>query len=127
MAKSEKIPDPPPEVVAAYLAAVKATPGAEIKEGFGAPYTAINGNMYSMLAKRTGEVGIRLGKEDFAAFMAKYDKPFNSGPWSPPREYVGVPDELLKDTKALSAWLAKSLAYAKTLKPKLPPKKKAAG
>lgn len=123
MAKAAKIPDPPKEVVEAYLKAVARTPGAEIKEGFGAPYTAVNGNMYSMLAKRTGEVGIRLGKEDFAAFMAKYDKPFNSGPWSPPREYVGVPDALLHDTAALSKWLAKSLAYAKTLKPK-PTKKK---
>lgn len=122
--KAEKLPELPAETVAAYLRAVEATPGVEIKEGFGAPYTAINGNMYSMLAKRTGELGIRLGKEDFAAFMAKYDKPFNSGPWSPPREYVGVPEELLLDTKELSKWLEKSLAYTKTLKPK-PTKKKA--
>ena len=123
MAKAAKLPEIPPETVAAYLKAVEATPGVEIKEGFGAPYTAINGNMYSMLAKRTGELGIRLSKTDFAEYMAKYDKPFDSGPWSPPREYVGVPKELLHDTKALSAWLAKSLAYAKTLKPK-PQKKK---
>jgi hypothetical protein len=126
MAKAEKIPNLPPKVVAAYLRAVAATPGVEIKEGFGAPYTAVNGNMYSMLAKRTGELGIRLSKEDFAAFMAKYNKPFNSGPWSPPRESVGVPDALLKDTKALAGWLKKSLAYAKTLKPKPSPAKKSA-
>jgi len=118
MAKAAKLPDLPPETVAAYLKAVKATPGAEIKEGFGAPYTAVNGNMYSMLAKRTGQLGIRLSREDFAAYMAKYDTPFDSGPWSPPRDYVGVPAKLLKDTKALSGWLKKSLAYANTLKPK---------
>ena len=109
--------------MAAYLEAVKATPGAAIKEGFGAPYTAINGNMYSMLAKRTGEPSIRLSKTDLAVYMAKYDKPFNAGPWTPPREYVGVPESLLHDPKALSGWLKKSLAYAKTLKPK-PPKEK---
>ncbi len=124
MAKSEKLPDLPKETVDAYLRAARATPGVEIKENFGAPYTAVNGNMYSMLAKRTGELGIRLGKEDFAAYMAKYDKPFDSGPWPPPREYVGVPEDLLHDTKELSGWLSKSLAYAKTLKPK-PAKKKA--
>jgi hypothetical protein len=123
MAKSEKLPDLPPETVAAYRKAIEMTPGAELKEGFGAPYTAVNGNMYSMLAKRTGELGIRLSKGDFAEYMEKYDKPFDSGPWSPPREYVGVPESLLKDTRALSGWLAKSLAYAKTLKPK-PAKKK---
>ena len=76
-----------------------------------------------MLAKRTGELGIRLSKTDLAVYMAKYDKPFNAGPWTPPREYVGVPESLLHDPKALSGWLKKSLAYAKTLKPK-PPKKK---
>ena len=118
MVKREKIPDLPPKTVEAYLKAVKATPGAEIKEGFGAPYTAVNGNMYSMLAKRTGELGIRLSKEDFAEFMAKYKKRFNAGPWPPPREYAGVPAALLHNTKALSGWLKKSLAYAKTLKPK---------
>ena len=124
MAKAEKLPDLPSETVAAYLKAVEATPGAEIKEGFGAPYTAVNGNMYSMLAKRTGELDIRLSKADFAEYMAKYNRPFNAGPWSPPREYVGVPEKLLHDTKALSGWLAKSLAYARTLKPK-PARKKA--
>jgi hypothetical protein len=118
MVKREKIPDLPPKTVEAYLKAVKATLGAEIKEGFGAPYTAINGNMYSMLAKRTGELGIRLSKEDLAEFMAKYKKRFNAGPWPPPREYAGVPASLLYNTKALSGWLKKSLAYAKTLKPK---------
>lgn len=123
MAKATKLPDPPKETVDAYLRAIAATPGAEAKENFGAPYTAVNGNMYSMLARRTGEVGIRLGKDDFAAYMAKYDKPFDSGPWTPPKEYVGVLDELLHDTGALSGWLAKSLAYASTLKPK-PVKKK---
>jgi hypothetical protein len=124
MAKASKLPDLPPETVAAYVKAVKATPGAEVKEGFGAPYTAVNGNMYSMLAKRTGELGIRLSKEDFAAFMKTHNKPFNSGPWTPPREYVGVPDALLHNTRALAGWLKRSLAYARTLKPKPAPKTK---
>jgi hypothetical protein len=122
--KAPAIPDLPPATVAAYLKAVKATPGAEIKEGFGAPYTAVNGNMYSMLAKRTGRLGVRLSKEDFAAYMKKYNTPFNPGPWTPPKEYVGVPDALLYDTRALAGWLKKSLAYARTLKPRLPTKKK---
>ncbi len=123
MAKASKIPDLPPGTVVAYLKAVKATPGAKIKEGFGAPYTAVNGNMYSMLAKRTGQLGIRLSKEDFAAYMKKYNTRFNAGPWTPPKEYVGVPDALLHDTRALAGWLKKSLAYAGTLKPKPAPKK----
>ena len=121
MAKTPKLPDLPSQLVAAFLKAVEATPGAEIKEGFGAPYTAINGNMYAMLAKRTGELGIRLSDADRTEYMAKFDRPFDSGPWPPPREYVGVPEELLNDTSALSGWLARSLAYARTLKPK-PPK-----
>ena len=91
MAKVPKLPDLPPGTAAAYLKAVELTPGVEIKEGFGASYTAINGNMYSMLAKRTGELGIRLSTEDFAEYMAKYDKPFDSGPWSPPREICRGP------------------------------------
>ncbi len=39
------------------------------------------------------------------------------------REYVTVPDALLKNTKALEKYLAVSYAYVKTLKPKPTQKK----
>jgi TfoX/Sxy family transcriptional regulator of competence genes len=40
------------------------------------------------------------------------------------KEYVTVPDDLLKKTKELKRWFEESYAYAQTLKPKATKKKK---
>ncbi|WP_436515920.1 hypothetical protein [Ekhidna sp. To15] len=98
-----------------------ATIGLEQK-GKNMPYTSINGNMYSFVAKE-GYVAIRLSEDDKEAFMKKY----NAGPaisyGATMRGYVHVPDDLLKKTKELSEYIRKSHEFAKTLKPK-PTKKK---
>ena len=56
----------PAEKLAQYTAAVKATPGAELK-GASMPYTAVNGNMNSFLDK-LGTCAVRLSKPDRDAF-----------------------------------------------------------
>ena len=86
------------------------------------PYTSMNGNMYSFVAKE-GYVAIRLSEEDKQEFMDKY----NAGPaisyGATMRGYVHVPDKVLKKTDELSSYMKKSHEFAKTLKPK-PTKKK---
>ncbi|MEP1033386.1 hypothetical protein [Ekhidna sp.] len=98
-----------------------ATIGLEQK-GKNMPYTSMNGNMYSFVAKE-GYVAIRLSEEDKEEFMEKY----NAGPaisyGATMRGYVHVPDEVLKNTTELSVYMKKSHAFAQTLKPK-PTKKK---
>jgi TfoX/Sxy family transcriptional regulator of competence genes len=118
-------PAMPAHALAGYRAAVAATEGAELK-GAAMPYTSVNGNMYSFLDK-VGTLAIRLGDAERQAFSAQ----FGTGPYlhesgSFLKEYVAAPRALLANTKAASEWLRKSLAYAKTLKPKSTTKKKVA-
>ena len=124
MAKEKRI-NAPAEQLALYLALLASVEGVEDKSNFGSAYTAMNGNMYSMISKY-GLVGIRLDKADREAFLEQYDtEMFRADPaWPPNRELVAVPDELLHDTAALTPWMQKSFDYARTLKPK-PTKKPA--
>ncbi len=102
-----------------YEQLVAAVEGAECKSNFGSAYTAVNGNMYSMISKY-GVVGIRLPEPDRAAFLTRHDAEiFRADPaWPPNKEYIAVPGELLEDTEALRPYLETSLAYARTLRPR---------
>lgn len=115
----------PPDKLRLYETLVAGTPGIESKANFGAAYTAVNGNMYSMISKY-GVVGIRLPEPDHSAFLAKYKTTvFRADPaWPPNKEYVAVPDTLLRDTVALRPYLKASYQYARSLKPKAGSKKK---
>lgn len=86
-----------------------AAAGIEAKVNFGASYTAVHGNMFSIISKH-GVVGIRLPTADREAFLEKYDAEiFRADPaWPPNPEYVAVPDTLLKNTKALQPYLERS-------------------
>ena len=92
------------------------------QKGKNMPYTSINGNMYSFIAKE-GYVGIRLSTEDFNDFVEKYNAKQAVSYGSKMHEYVHVPDDLLQKTEELVRYMKKSHAYAKTLKPK-PTRKK---
>lgn len=114
----------PEDKLALYEKLVAETPGTELKANFGFPYTAINGNMYSLISK-TGSVGIRLGKEEREAFLEKYDSvSYEHMPGAALKEYVTISDEMLRDTQSLIPYLRKSLEYTSGLKPKPTKKKK---
>ncbi len=125
MAADKKQTSVPPDKLQLYEALVSSTPGIESKSNFGSAYTAINGNMYSMISKY-GVVGIRLPEPDRSAFLEKYRTTiFRADPaWPPSKEYVAVPDALLRDTAALRPYLQASYEYAQSLKPKPTLKKK---
>src|SRR5580765_5102564 len=118
-AAKKKATSVPADKLKLYEKLVASTPGIDSKSNFGAAYTAINGNMYSMISKY-GVVGIRLPDADRAAFLARYDATiFRADPaWPPNPEYVAVPDHLLSDTAALRPVLAASYRYARSLRPK---------
>ena len=118
MATPKKV-SAPPEKVRLYERLMAAVEGVDAKSNFGSAYTAVNGNMYSMISKH-GVVGIRLPEPDRSAFLVAYDTMlFRGDPaWPPAREFVAVPDELLKDTEALRPYLERGYRYALTLKPK---------
>jgi hypothetical protein len=105
-----------------YEAAVAATKGVELK-GAAMPYTSLNGNMYSFLDK-VGVVAVRLGEAERVALTKLGGEPYVHESGAAMKEYVSLPLKVLADAGRASMWLGKSLAYAKTLKPKATTRKK---
>ena len=109
----------PPDKLALYRRLLESVEGVDAKANFGSAYTAVNGNMYSMISKH-GVVGIRLPEPDRSEFLAEHGTElFRGDPaWPPAKEFVAVPAALLADTEALRPVLERSLRYVRTLKPK---------
>ena len=109
----------PEDKLELYRRLLDSPPGVAERSNFGSAYTAVNGNMYSMISKH-GVVGIRLAEPERSALMERYATDlFRGDPaWPPAKEFVAVPDALLADTDELRPYLDKSYAYALTLKPK---------
>ena len=61
--------------------------GVDAKSNFGSAYTAVNGNMYTMISKH-GVVGIRLPEPERSAFLKDYSTSlFRGDPaWPPAKE-----------------------------------------
>ena len=93
------------------------------RKGAANPYTALNGNM-STLLHQSKVLAIRLPEEEREKFIKRYKTSLFEAYGAVMKEYVSVPDALLSNTKELQKYLAKSYAYAKTLKPKATSKKR---
>ncbi|HEY7402797.1 MAG TPA: hypothetical protein VIB39_04705 [Candidatus Angelobacter sp.] len=92
------------------------------RKGAANPYTALNGNMFTLLLQ-SKSLAIRLPKAEREEFLQKHKTKLFEAYGAVMPEYVAVPDSLLTNTKELQKYLQISYAYAKTLKPK-PAKKK---
>jgi TfoX/Sxy family transcriptional regulator of competence genes len=113
----------PAEKVTLYEKAVATLPEVE-RKGADNPYTSLNGNMFSLLSAVTETMALRLPKEEREAFLRKYKSKLFEAYGAVMREYVTVPDALLRNTKELQKYMALSYEYAKTLKPKASKKKR---
>jgi hypothetical protein len=88
-----------------------------VRKGDTIPYTSLNGNMYSFLAK--GDfVGLRLPEEERIKFMGKYKTGLVEQYGVVQKEYVVVPDSLLKKTNELKPYFVLSHIYTGSLRPK---------
>lgn len=112
----------PAEKVALYERLLATIPEIE-RKGADNPYTALNGNMFSLLLSPEGRMALRLPEDEREKFSKKYKTGLFEAYGAVMREYVAVPDSLLKKTNELQKYMALSYAYAQTLKPK-PTKKK---
>ena len=119
MAKKERS-DFSPELLAQYDLLISGNPEIE-RKGAAVPYTSLNGHMFSYLHS-DGTLALRLPKNEIEVFLAKYKTTLREAYGIIQKEYVVVPDVLMKKTKELKPWFDKSFEYAKSLKPK--PKKK---
>ena len=113
----------PAEKVALYEKLLATQPEIE-RKGADNPYTAVNGNMFSLLLGRDGRMALRLPKDEREQFLKKYKTTLFEAYGAVMQEYVAVPDALLQKTKELQKYLEVSYAYAKTLKPKASKKKR---
>ena len=81
------------------------------------PYTSANGHMFTYL-DQSGTLGMLLPHDEGEAFVKKFDTaPFVSY-GVVKKDWVTVPEALLKNTGELKKYLEKSFAHAKTPKPK---------
>jgi hypothetical protein len=92
------------------------------RKGKTMPYTSLNGHMFSFLDKE-GKVGLRLPKEEREKFLTDYKTELSVQYGAVMKEYVVVPDDLLKKTDELEKYFETSYEYVSSLKPK-PSKKK---
>ena len=108
--------------VALYDKLIATRPEIE-RRGDANPYTAVNGNMFTILLG-SERLGIRLPDPERAKFLKKYGTTLLEAYGAVMKEYVAVPDGLLGKTKELTRYLDLSFAYAGTLKAKATAKKK---
>jgi TfoX/Sxy family transcriptional regulator of competence genes len=89
------------------------------------PYTSVNGNMFTLLTK-SGTLALRLPEAEREVFLKKYKTKVTEQYGAVMREYVDVPDSLLKKTQELRKYFHVSYAYVSALRPKPTTREKAA-
>jgi hypothetical protein len=113
----------PADKLELYEKLVSTLPGVP-RKGATVPYTSRNGHMFSYLTK-TGTLALRLPADERDAFLKKYRTTLCKQYGVVQKEYVEVPDLLLKKTSELKKFFAMSFAYVGSLKPKPTTRKKA--
>jgi TfoX/Sxy family transcriptional regulator of competence genes len=106
----------PPELIAAFDAALAGKPDIERRQMFGYPCAFLNRNMLSGLFQ--DQMMVRLSEADRAKAIAEQGAmPFAPG-GRPMREYVVLPPAIVADKKKLGVWLKRAIAYVGSLPPK---------
>ena len=108
--------------LALYEKLVATIPDLE-RKGASLPYTSRNGHMFSFLTKE-GRLALRLPEEEREAFLKHHKTKLCQQHGTVMKEYVVVPDALLKKTKQLQQSFQSSYDYVGSLKPKPTTKKK---
>ena len=111
----------PPDKLELYEKLVATNPKIE-RKGAANPYTSLNGHMFTYL-NPSGSLALRLPTDEREKFLKKYTTTLFEAYGAVMKEYVTVPDSLLKNTKELQKYFALSYQYVGSLKPK-PSKKK---
>jgi hypothetical protein len=106
----------PAEMVELYDKLVGSNPKVE-RKGAANPYTSLNGHMFSYLHP-SGSMALRLPEEEREKFLKKYKTKLFEAYGVVQKEYVTVPESLLRNTKELQKHFEVSYRYVQGLKPK---------
>jgi TfoX/Sxy family transcriptional regulator of competence genes len=102
----------PPELIAAFEKARPVDPTVTSRPMFGYPALFLKGNMFA--GTYQDKIVVRFGADRTIA-GPKTARPFEPMPGRPMKEYVVVPDVVVKSPAKLRAWIDQAHAYAKTL------------
>jgi TfoX/Sxy family transcriptional regulator of competence genes len=106
-----------PEELVATFDDVMPGPPATKRRMFGFPAGFVNGNMFMGLFEDS--MILRLPLELREELIQTHGaKPFAPMAGRVMKEYVALPEALIRDREKLSAWVAKALVYGKSLEPK---------
>jgi TfoX/Sxy family transcriptional regulator of competence genes len=105
----------PPELIEAFEKAKPKDPAVNSRPMFGYPALFLGGNMFA--GTYQDKIVVRFGADrSFAG--ARTAKAFEPMPGRPMKEYVVVPEAVVKSPAKLRAWIDHAHAYARTLPPK---------
>src|SRR5580693_8755638 len=84
-------------------------------KGAANPYTSLNGHMFSYLDP-SGSLALRLPEDEREKFLKKYKTTLFEAYGHVMKEFVTVPDRLLRNTNQLRKYLDLSYKYISTLR-----------
>lgn len=103
-----------PALVAAFERGLPLDERVTRRTMFGCPCAFANGTMF--MGVHTAGLFLRLGAADRARMIADHGAAlFDPSGGRPMREYVVLPDAVLRDDAACAAWIARGLDYALTV------------
>jgi TfoX/Sxy family transcriptional regulator of competence genes len=116
----------PPELIAAFDAALPDDRRVQRRKMFGYPCAFTGGNMFTGLHQEN--LIVRLPEEERARLLREPGAAvFEPMPGRQMKQYVAVPPEVIEDGEELRGWMTIALDYAASLPPKGPKPKAAAG
>jgi hypothetical protein len=110
--KPQKKNNIPADKLALYEKLVKTNPKIE-RKGAANPYTSLNDHMFTYL-NQSGSLALRLPEDEREKFLKKYKTTLFEAYGAVMKEYVTVPDSLLKDTQTLRQYFQLSYGYIKS-------------
>jgi hypothetical protein len=106
----------PPELVERFTAVMDRYPEAERKKMFGYPAAFVGGNMATGLFADAWVV--RLPDAEIEPAKAQGAGSFEPMPGKPMKAFVAIPATDIDDDAAISAWVERGLAHARSMPPK---------
>lgn len=117
----------PADLVDLFASELPDDPAIEKRQMFGYPCAFVNGNMFTGLHQEA--LIVRLGEDDRKRLIDEAGaSQFEPMPGRPMREYVALPEKVLKDREQLTEVIQSAREFAASLPPKVrkPRKKKSA-
>jgi len=106
----------PEDVLDLYDRLIATQPNVQ-RKGATMPYTSHNGHMFSFVTA-DGHLALRLLSAEREGFMARYRTGLCEQHGKLMKEYVEVPDNLLRNVDEMKQYFQTSYTYVSSLKPK---------